>query len=158
MQLLQSMFDPTSPIRTPTKTNDGISQLDHDTGNLIPAILFEKHHRFNVSGRREKGRDGGSDGVVASRLPLDETLAFLEIRFHPLSQTFITMYEFNMAGISALLVLSKSVSSKTTHFLLCNRSLTLIARNAGSVSFLSFKGATSLARKVNTRHQFLERA
>ena len=60
----------------------------------------------------------GSAGVVASRLPLDETLDFLEIRSHPLSQRFITMYEFNMAGISALLVLSKSVSSKTTHFIM----------------------------------------
>ena len=28
------------------------------------------------------------------------------------------MYEFNMAGLSALLVLSKSVSSKTTHFVM----------------------------------------
>lgn len=44
MQQLQSIFDPTSPIHTPTQTNDGISQTDHDTGKLIPAILFEKHH------------------------------------------------------------------------------------------------------------------
>ena len=29
---------------TPTQTNNGISQIDHDTGKLIPAILFEKHH------------------------------------------------------------------------------------------------------------------
>ena len=55
---------------------------------------------------------------MASRLPLDETLDFLEIRSDPLSQRFITAYEFNMAGISALLVLSKSVSSKTTHFIM----------------------------------------
>ena len=59
----------------------------------------------------------GSPGVVASRLPL-ETLDFLEIRSDPLSQRFITTYEFNMAGISALLVLRKSVSSKTTHFII----------------------------------------
>ena len=44
MQQLQSIFDPTSPIHTPTQTNDGISQIDHDTGKLIPATLFEKHH------------------------------------------------------------------------------------------------------------------
>ena len=60
----------------------------------------------------------GSAGVVASRLPLDETLDFLEIRSDPLSQRFITTYEFNMAGISAPLVLWKSVSSKTTHFIM----------------------------------------
>ena len=59
-----------------------------------------------------------SAGVVASRLPLDETLDFLEKRSDPLSQRFITTYEFNMAGISALLVLRKSVSSKTTHFII----------------------------------------
>ena len=64
------------------------------------------------------GMRWGSAEVVASRLPLDETLDFLEIRSDPLSQRFITTYEFNMAGISALLVLWKSVSSKTTHFIM----------------------------------------
>ena len=36
------MFDPTSLIHTPTQTNDGISQIDHDTGNLIP-LFFSKN-------------------------------------------------------------------------------------------------------------------
>ena len=42
MQLFQSSFDPTSLIHTPTQTNDGTSQIDHDTGNLIP-LFFSKN-------------------------------------------------------------------------------------------------------------------
>ena len=64
---------------------------------------------------RERGVDGWGRGLPTR---LGETLAFLEIRTHPFFQRFITMYEFNMVGISALLVLSKSVSSKTTHLIM----------------------------------------
>ena len=84
MQLLQSMFDPTSLIHTPTQTNDGISQIDHDTGNLIP-LFFSKNltgSMFRV-GEKENEMGFGWGRVLPTRL--DETLSFLEIRSDPFS-------------------------------------------------------------------------